>query len=487
MSRRKELIALLLGDFIALNLAWFAYYWLRVHSGWFVIRKPLYITPSDLIPSALIVYGMWMLAFLFFGLYRTWYVRPIFDEIVTVLKTLVFGTLAFVLFFLWEPMSDTESPIRNDPRILGLLYFGVTSVLVIGFRLVIRYSQRRFLEAGIGRRPSIIVGDATRAMELAQKVAQYPRLGYDIVGYVSTNSALIHPSESFNGVSRNGSVSEKEIRRLGEIGELEKISSAHKIKEVLIALDSGDHDSLIQIIGRLAKTNVGIKIAPDLYDIVSGQARTREIYGFPLIDINPELQRPWEEAAKRFLDAVVSFLVLLVGMPVWLLTALAVWLTSKGPVIYSQERVGKNGTIFHIYKFRSMRTDAEQSGPQWASKNDPRVTPIGRFLRKSHLDEVPQFWNVLKGDMSLVGPRPEREFFIEKLTAEIPYYTRRLKVRPGITGLYQAMIDKYDENIDDVKDRVRYDLMYIESMSFRLDLKILFRTAYMMFRGRGQA
>ncbi|MDP4220964.1 MAG: sugar transferase, partial [Bacteroidota bacterium] len=237
----------------------------------------------------------------------------------------------------------------------------------------------------------------------------------------------------------------------------------------------------------LAKTNVGIKIAPDLYDIVSGQARTREIYGFPLIDINPELQRPWEEAAKRFLDAVVSFLVLLVGMPVWLLTALAVWLTSKGPVIYSQERVGKNGTIFHIYKFRSMRTDAEQSGPQWASKNDPRVTPIGRFLRKSHLDEVPQFWNVLKGDMSLVGPRPEREFFIEKLTAEIPYYTRRLKVRPGITGLYQAMIDKYDENIDDVKDRVRYDLMYIESMSFRLDLKILFRTAYMMFRGRGQA
>ncbi len=134
-----------------------------------------------------------------------------------------------------------------------------------------------------------------------------------------------------------------------------------------------------------------------------------------------------------------------------------------------------------------MRTDAETGGPQWASKNDPRVTPIGKFLRKSHLDEVPQFWNVLRGDMSLVGPRPEREFFIEKLTNEIPYYTRRLKVRPGITGLYQAMIDKYDENIDDVKERVRYDLMYIESMSFRLDIKILFRTAYMMLKGKGQA
>jgi lipopolysaccharide/colanic/teichoic acid biosynthesis glycosyltransferase len=134
-----------------------------------------------------------------------------------------------------------------------------------------------------------------------------------------------------------------------------------------------------------------------------------------------------------------------------------------------------------------MRVDAETSGPVWAAKNDPRVTPIGKFLRKSHLDEVPQFWCVLKGDMSLVGPRPERQFFIDQLVKDIPYYTRRLKVRPGITGLYQAMVDKYDESIDDVKERVRYDLMYIESMSFRLDIKILFRTAYMMLKGKGQA
>lgn len=486
MSRRKELIALLFGDFLALNAAWSFFYWMRFHSGEFAHPSERF-DAVDMFQGSLIVYGMWMVAFLFFGLYRTWYVRPIFDEIITVLKTLAFGTISFVLIFLWEPLSNIEGPIRNDPRLLGLLYFIITSVAVIGFRLIIRYSQRRFLEAGVGRRPSIIVGDAVKAQELAQKVSQYPRLGYDVIGYVSMNSALINRPESFTIVSRNGSASEKEIGRLGSVADLEKIASSEKIKEVLIALDSGDHDSLIEIIGRLAKTNVGIKIAPDLYDIVSGQARTREIYGFPLIDINPELQRPWEEAAKRFLDVAVSSLVIIFGFPVWFLTAFAVWVTSKGQVIYSQERVGKNGAIFHIYKFRSMRIDAEEAGPQWASKNDPRVTPIGRFLRKSHLDEVPQFWNVLKGDMSLVGPRPEREFFIEKLTAEIPYYTRRLKVRPGITGLYQAMIDKYDENIDDVKDRVRYDLMYIESMSFRLDLKILFRTAYMMFRGKGQA
>jgi exopolysaccharide biosynthesis polyprenyl glycosylphosphotransferase len=319
------------------------------------------------------------------------------------------------------------------------------------------------------------------------KVEQYPRLGYNIVGYVSPNGASISAPESFHIPTRNRTPGEREIVRLGSLAEIEQIASDGKIKEVLIALDSGDHDSLIRIIGRLAKTNVGIKIAPDLYDIVSGQARTREIYGFPLIDINPELQRPWEEAAKRMLDVVVSSLVIFLGLPIWILTALVIRMTSKGQVIYSQERIGKNGEIFHIYKFRSMQVDAEQSGPQWASKNDPRVTSMGKFLRKSHLDEVPQFWNVLKGDMSLVGPRPERQFFIEKLMEEIPYYTRRLKVRPGITGLYQAMVDKYDENIDDVKERVRYDLMYIESMSFRLDMKILFRTAYMMIKGKGQA
>jgi exopolysaccharide biosynthesis polyprenyl glycosylphosphotransferase len=486
MSRRKELIALLLGDFLALNLAWFTYYWVRMHSGWFN-TKELYITHSYLLPTSLFIYGMWMLAFLFFGLYRTWYVRPIFDEIITVLKTLALGTLAFLIIFFWEPISDIDSPVRNDPRILVLLYFGITSLFVISFRLITRYTKRRLLEAGIGLRPSLIVGDVYKAKELAQRIAHYPRLGYDVIGYVSTNGVLMHPSESFRIQIRKGSVLERTIEHVGSIGELEKITSDLKIKEVIIALDSSDHGSLIQVIGRLAKYNVGIKIAPDLYDIVSGQARTREIYGFPLIDINPELQRPWEEAAKRFLDTIVSFCVLLIGAPIWLLTALAVRITSKGPIIYSQERIGKNGAIFHIYKFRSMRINAEQSGPQWASKNDPRVTPIGRFLRKSHLDEVPQFWNVLKGDMSLVGPRPERQFFIEKLTEEIPYYTRRLKVRPGITGLYQAMVDKYDENIDDVKDRVRYDLMYIESMSFRLDIKILFRTVYMMLRGKGQA
>jgi exopolysaccharide biosynthesis polyprenyl glycosylphosphotransferase len=197
--------------------------------------------------------------------------------------------------------------------------------------------------------------------------------------------------------------------------------------------------------------------------------------------------RPWEEAAKRGMDIMTSLIILIAGLPLWILVALGVGLTSRGPIIYSQGRMGKNGLPFKIFKFRSMTIDAEKDGPQWAQKNDPRVTTFGKFIRKVHLDEVPQFWNVLKGDMSLVGPRPEREYFVEQLSKEIPYYRRRLKVRPGITGLFQAMVYKYDENLEDVRNKLKYDLMYIESMSFRLDLKIIFRTAYMMFKGKGQA
>ncbi len=493
MTQRKELFLLFIGDLIALNAAWFAFYWLRVDSGWFLFHRGASdLTPALLPESALLLYLYWMILFLFFGLYRPWYVRAPFDEIVTILKTLGVGTILLALFMWWDP-SNTFSPSANDPRVLGLTYWLITAVLCIGVRSLIRYGQRRLLESGVGTRPSIVVGDPEKARDLAARVAHFPRLGYDVIGFVqpfSSNGSSAHVN-SFTIEQRTGKsgqvLKKRLIPNLGTTEKLESVIDQHGIKEVLIALGSNEHDRLIDVIARASKSNAGLKIVPDLYDIVSGQARAREIYGFPLIDVNPVLLRPWEEAAKRTLDIVVSLLLIVLGSPILIVTAIAVKLSSKGPLIYSQERVGRDGKRFRIYKFRSMYVDSEQSGPQWASKNDPRVTPLGRFLRKSHLDEVPQLWNVLKGDMSLVGPRPEREFFVKQLVEEIPYYNRRHRVRPGVTGLYQAMVDKYDENIDDVRQRVKYDLMYIESMSFRLDVKILFRTGYMMFRGKGQA
>jgi exopolysaccharide biosynthesis polyprenyl glycosylphosphotransferase len=315
------------------------------------------------------------------------------------------------------------------------------------------------------------VGSPSRAQTLWQEVSKYPALGYKVIGFLTLDrrpGGKLQPSFPF----------------LGTLRQLEMIVERRSVREVLIALDSRDHERLLEIVTHCTNVNVGIKIQPDLYDIISGQARTNQIYGFPLIDISPQLMTPWEQTAKRMLDAVFSATVLVVGFPVWVLVGLAVKLDSPGTVFYRQERVGLDGQRFMIVKFRSMYADAEKSGPQWANRRDPRVTRVGRILRKLHLDEIPQLWNILRGDMSLVGPRPERPMFVEQLSREIPMYKRRLKVRPGVTGWAQVK-HKYDESIDDVRKKVQYDLFYIENMSLRMDFKIILSTVSHMLMWKG--
>ena len=277
----------------------------------------------------------------------------------------------------------------------------------------------------------------------------------------------------------------KGVPVLGSVEKLPEIILQEGIKEVLIALDSTDHNRLLEIIRRCNGHSVGLKIMPDLYDIITGQARTNQIHGFPLIEVTPQIMAPWEEATKRVIDVIASSLVLVAGMPLWFLIAGLIKSESRGPVLYRQQRVGRDGALFDIIKFRSMRQDAEIKGPQWAGKKDPRITRIGKMLRQLHLDEIPQMFNILRGHMSLVGPRPERPVFVQQLSQEIPLYTRRLKVRTGITGWAQVKL-KYDESIEDVRKKVEYDLYYIENMSLRMDFKILFNTINHMLRGRGR-
>lgn len=193
----------------------------------------------------------------------------------------------------------------------------------------------------------------------------------------------------------------------------------------------------------------------------------------------------WQAQIKRILDILISLIILIVGAPFWFIVALLIRLTSPGPIIFAQERIGQNGKPFTMIKFRSMYEDAEKrTGPKWATEDDPRITPLGRILRKTRLDEIPQFLNVLKGEMSLVGPRPERAFFIEQLKEEIPWYIQRIKMKPGITGWAQVK-HKYDATIEDVKQKVLYDLYYFENMSLILDIKILVRTILVVFTGKG--
>ncbi len=464
MLKRIESKILLPLDFVTINIAYVVYFWVRVWSGWIDIS----MEPEFWFPI-LFIYCFWLLVFFMVGLYRSWYAASRFDELALMFKTISLGCL-FLFFAVF--VDDQGRNVAISSRMLIAIYWGILLVFVSTGRLGLRSIQRRMLIAGIGTHNTVIVGSAGKARELYDEVVRYPALGYKVLGFAGIDG-------------RNIVRAKTDVPLLGVIDDLGDIIEKNSIREVLIALDSSDHDRLLDIISKCNSHKVGLKIMPDLYDIISGQARTNQIYGFPLIEISPELMRPWEETTKRIIDVVVSLLILIIGLPLWILIAIIIKLESPGSVLYKQERVGKDGERFNIIKLRSMRQDAEQGGPQWAGKKDPRVTRVGKALRKLHLDEIPQMWNILNGQMSLVGPRPERPVFVEQLSKEIPMYPRRLKVRPGLTGWAQVR-HKYDESIDDVKKKVQYDLFYIENMSLRMDFKILLSTAYHMFLGRGQ-
>lgn len=461
----NEKIRSILIDLFTISFAWTLYYWVRVRSGWLTYT----IEPDFWLPMAVLaVY--WLIIFFFFGLYRSWYAKSRFDEFASIFRATAFGVL-FLFFAIFVDDEGSGSPLHM--RLLIVIYWMMTFSLVGLGRFSLHTFQRRLLEAGIGAHNTLIVGWATKGRELFDVVSRYPALGYNVIGFVAVTEETGHTDH-------------KGIPVLGTLRNLPEVIDMHEVKDVLIALDSSEHDKLLDVISSCNSHEVSLKIIPDLYDIISGQARTNQIYGFPLIEIMPEIMQPWELALKRTLDIVVSATILFLGLPIWLLVSLAIRLDSKGPVFYSQERVGKDERRFRIIKFRSMGEDAEvASGPVWANKEDPRVTNVGKVLRKLRLDEIPQLVNVLDGDMSLVGPRPERPFFVEQLSKEIPLYKRRLKVRPGITGWAQVK-HKYDESIDDVRKKVQYDLFYIENMSLRMDFKILLNTIAVVFLGKGR-
>jgi exopolysaccharide biosynthesis polyprenyl glycosylphosphotransferase len=465
IRRVSERTRSILTDLVTTGLAWGVYYWIRIRSGLF----PHTADPDFWVPL-IAVAVFWLLVFFLSGLYRSWYSQSRFDELTSLFKATTFGIL-FLFFAIFIDDSGIGSPVQS--RMLIVVYWALILGFVGGGRLLQHTFQRRLLEAGIGLRNTFVVGWSEKARELFDRVQVYPALGYRIVGFVPATEG-VH-EHAYKGVPV-----------LQSISRLPDLLEQYEVTDVLIALASTDHDNLLSVIGSCNSHNVSLKIMPDLYDIISGQARTNQIYGFPLIEIMPEIMKPWELAGKRAIDLVISFATLFIGLPIWLLTALAIRLESKGPVFYSQERVGKDERHFRILKFRSMAHDAETaSGPVWADKQDPRVTRVGKILRKLRLDEIPQLINVLDGDMSLVGPRPERPFFVEQLSREIPLYKRRLKVRPGITGWAQVK-HRYDESVDDVRKKLEYDLYYIENMSLRMDFKILLNTIAVVLLGKGR-
>ncbi len=464
MGKKREKFLILLADFISINLVWLVYYYLRVESGLFEM-----LTEPVLFLSMIVVYFYWVVIFTFVGMYKTWFAASRFEELTTLFKASFFGI--FILFFtiLYD---DIIHGVSQGNRSIILIYWGLFLVNVGIGRVLIRSLQRSLLIKGIGRKNVIMVGYNQKAQSMHDGIIEHRALGIDVVAYVAVKDENI-------GKEVNG------VKVVDSVREITKVVEEYNAKELILALEKYEDDVLLQVLGECEDMDVKIKIIPDLYEVISGQAKTKQIYGFPLIDIMPQLMPEWEKKVKRILDLFVAFLLLVITAPATILTAIAIKIESRGPVFYKQERVGLNGSVFKIYKFRSMVQDAEKkSGPMWSVKNDPRITKVGAFIRKVRLDELPQMINVFKGEMSLVGPRPERPYFVEKLAEEIPLYKRRLKVRPGITGWAQVK-HKYDESVEDVKTKLRYDLFYIENISIRNDLNILFRTVFVVLFGKG--
>ena len=352
-------------------------------------------------------------------------------------------------------------------------YWILFTVLTILNRWIIRSAQKFLLKKGFGQHNVIVIGSGERSRFVTEKLFNHRQRLYHVIGCVETNRE--------NDINKNFS-----NNILGKEEDLNKIIVNNPVSDIVIALDDMDHDHILKLISVINGAPVSIKIVPDLYEVVSGLARTEQISGVPLIEVNFQENKWSSSGMKRMMDFLLSMLSLIILFPVFILIGIIIKINSKGPVIYSQERLGYKGIPYDIYKFRSMIVDAEQdSGPVWAQDDDPRVTSFGKILRKYRIDELPQLINVFLGEMSLIGPRPERPFFIEKLKEKFPLYERRFRVRPGITGWSQI---KHPSDIkeEDVRQKLRYDFYYIENLSLNLDLKIFASTIAVILSGKGR-
>ncbi len=444
-------------DGFVIGLVWVLSYALRFYVPLIPVTKgfPAFETYIALAPLIMV---LWMIVFSSFGAYRSGRMLRRTHEAHLILKAHFAALLIFIaLTYLFSEYKYSRGVI---------VYFGIVGAFaLVVFRLTLRNFLRSLRKKGYNLRYAIAVGEGAALEHVMYRMNKFPELGIRVKGVIAS------PQSETKDVLG--------IPVVGKFGDLKKIISETEVDQILISLPRNQYHELDEVLRILKDETVEVQLIPDIHEFITLGCEIEEFEGLPIVNLNNSPLNGWSVILKRFTDIILSGIALITISPILLFISILIKLTSRGPIFYSQVRMGLDGRTFKMYKFRSMRVDAEQeSGAVWAAKSDGRKTKFGSFLRATSLDELPQFWNVFRGEMSLVGPRPERPVFVEKFRSEVPHYMLRHKVKAGITGWAQVNGWRGNTSLD---RRIEFDLYYIRNWSYLFDLRILFATLWKGF------
>ena len=463
MRVRNWAVLFFIVDWFTALFSWFLFFYLRKT----LIEKQEFELEINFYLGIIFIPLAWLFLYALQGTYyetRRMFRLRILN--MTFLSSLAGSILIFFALLLDDDVRGYQDYYQSFILLFGIHFSSSVSVRLILTSILVSTVRKK----GQGFK-TLIVGGNEKALEIYQELINLPKNVNEFVGYVNING-VDHLLKDF-------------IPNLGKVTYLEGLIKKFEIEEVIIAIESSDHDRLKDILVRIDDGKTKIKVLPDMYVILAGSVKMTNIYGALLIEITSDPMPYWQRAIKRVMDILLSFIAVVLLIPFYIFRAIAVKMSSPGPILFLQERVGINGKQFKIIKFRTMFVNSEASGPQLSSSNDPRITNIGRFMRKTRLDEFPQFVNVLLGDMSLVGPRPERQFYIDQIVKIEPQYLHLNRVRPGITSWGQVKYG-YAENVEQMLQRMKFDLIYLKNRSLALDIKIMFYTIIIVVKAKGK-
>jgi polysaccharide biosynthesis protein PslA len=449
-------------DFVAGICSWLVFYFLRK-----IIIGEAFVTGANFLWGLVLYPLCWVILFHLMGTYKKLYQKSRLLETVKTFNHSFIGSVFFLFFLLVYDNIVTYTIHYKEFLTAWVTQFFFTTVL----RLTMLSELKKQLTTGKVFFNTLLTGTGSSAVSLYKAILNNrEKTGFRISGVASINGK----NEFYNGP-----------QHLGNVANIANIVTDNNIEEVIIALEKNERPQLEFIMQQLSDKDVSIKITPDTVDILSGALQTNNVLGTPLIDVRLGLLAAWQQNIKRLVDILVAIVAAIILCPLIIYIVCRLLLTSKAPLIYTQQRLGYKGKAFTMYKFTSMVADAEKNGPQLSYDNDPRITPFGKTLRKWRLDELPQLWNIVKGEMSLVGPRPERKFYIDQITALHPEYKYLFKVKPGLSSWGMIKFG-YASNINEMITRMPYDLMYVDNISLTLDFKIMLHTIKIIFSAQGK-